>query len=116
MKEYQKISPIPRDEAEIIIQQGFPEAIALTLVRLAYHDPDWRWVQNLCIALSSHPDKWVRRTCVTCFGHLARIHGYIDKQKVMPVLNQLLQDPDVKGEAEDALEDLKVFLKNKGSE
>lgn len=111
MSKFQEILPIPRDEAENILQQGPPAEIALALVRLAYHDPDWKWVQDTCVRLSFHPDKFVRRTCATCFGHIARIHGRIEKQTVMPVLDRLLQDSDVKGEAEDALEDLSVFIK-----
>ena len=112
MNKYQGIAPITRREAEALIQFGSPEEISLALIRLAYHDPDWRWVQDLCISLSSHADKWVRRSSVTCFGHIARIHGVIDKDKVMPVLNRLLLDPEVKGEAEDAMGDLAVFIKN----
>jgi hypothetical protein len=111
MKKYQHITPISRSEAERIIEQGSPEEIALTLVRLAYYDPDWIWVQDSCIALSAHHEKWIRRTCATCFGHLARIHGKLEKQKVMPVLNRLLADPDAKGAAKDAIEDIEVFLK-----
>lgn len=86
------------------------EDIPLTLIRLAYYEPDWLWVQDLCISLSDHKDKWVRRACVTCFSHLARIHGRIEREKINPVLTRLLDDPDVFGYAEDTLEDLKVFL------
>jgi len=108
---YEKIEPISREEAEAIICNGDPEAIGLTLIRLAYHHRDWRWVQDLCIGLSEHEDKWVRRNCATCFGHLARIHRKIDLEKVNPVLRRLLNDADAHGWAEDTVEDFKVFLK-----
>lgn len=111
MSEYQEIMPISRSEAETIIRSGQPEAIALALIRLAYHDSDALWVQDLCIRLSGHKDKWVRRACVACFSHLARIHGKIEREKVNPVLTRLLDDPDVRGEAQDTIEELKVFLK-----
>jgi len=111
MSGYQEITPISRNMAERIISEGSPEDVALTLVRLAYHDPDWTWVQDACIRLSTHEDKWVRRACAICFGHLARIHGNVDKEKVLPILARLSEDFDVKGEAEDAIEDFKVFLK-----
>lgn len=51
---YQEITPISREQAKEIIRGNQPEAISLTLIRLAYHDPDWQWVQNLCIGLSDH--------------------------------------------------------------
>jgi hypothetical protein len=107
----QEISPIARSDAEKVLSEDSAEAIASVLVRLACHESDWKWIQNICIGLSSHADKWVRRTCVTCFGHLARIHHVIEREKVLPVLTRLLSDPDVRGEAEDAIEDLKKFLK-----
>jgi len=106
---YEKIEPISREEAEAIICNGDPEAIGLTLIRLAYHHRDWRWVQDLCIGLSEHEDKWVRRNCATCFGHLARIHRKIDLEKVNPVLRRLLDDADAHGWAEDIC--LKCFWK-----
>jgi hypothetical protein len=109
---YQKTEPISREEAQNIIREASPEAIPVTLVRLAYYDPDWIAVQNICIELSTHEDKWVRRTCAICFGHLARIHGKIEREKVDPVLNRLLADPETRGGAEDAIKDLKMFLKD----
>jgi hypothetical protein len=111
VNKFRQIDPISRNDAEGIFRNGTPSAIAVTLVRLAYHEPDWKWVQDKCIGFSSHSDVWVRRTCATCFGHIARIHGEIERDKVMVVLKRLLLDSDVKGEAEDTLEDFKVFLK-----
>jgi hypothetical protein len=111
MKKYQEITPISRSEAQRIFVQGGPDEISLTLVRLAYHDPDWMWVQDICISLSTHHDKWIRQTCVICFSHIARIHGKLERQKVMPVLNRLLHDPEVKGEVEVTIDGLEIFLK-----
>jgi hypothetical protein len=99
MSKYQEIDPISRDEAEKIIGEGSPERIALTLVRLAYHEPDWLWVHDLCVKLSLHSDKWVRRGCAASFGHFARIYGKIDTETVTRVLDRLVLDPEVTGEA-----------------
>ena len=82
MNKYEKIEPISRTEAEAVIRGGKTEDIPLTLVRLAYHEPDWLWVQDLCIGPSDHPDKSVRRVCAICFSHLARIHGKLEREKV----------------------------------
>ena len=111
MKKYQEVTPISRTDAQLVFAQCRTEEIPFTLVRLAYFDPDWKWVQDISIAFSTHPDKWVRRMCVICFSHLARIHGKLEKEKIMPVLHRLLQDPEVKGDVEDTLDELKIFLK-----
>jgi hypothetical protein len=110
MNKYEKIEPIARAEAEAIIRRDKTEDIPLTLVRLAYHEPDWRWVQDLCIGLSDHPDKSVRRVCAICFGHIARIHGKLERDKVSPVLRRLLSDAEVRGDAQDTIEELDIFL------
>jgi hypothetical protein len=111
MNKYEEIAPISPVEAEAVIRAGKTEDVPLTLIRLAYYEPDWRWVQDLCINLSNHKDKWVRRACATCFGHLARIHGKIEREKINPVLTRLLNDSDVSGYAQDTINDLDIFLK-----
>jgi hypothetical protein len=111
VRKYEEITPISRSEAEAIIRANRAENIPLALIRLAYFDPDWRWVQDLCISLSNHKDEWVRRACATCFIHLARIHGKLEREKVNPVLTRLLGDPEIKGDVESTIEELKIFLK-----
>ena len=111
MNKYVEVIPISRSDADTIIRGSDVKEIPLTLIRLAYHDPDWRWVQNLCIGLSNHKDKWVKRACVLCFSHLARIHRKLDRGKVDEVLSRLKDDPDVRGQVMDSIEELNVFLK-----
>lgn len=111
---YVEVEPIDRDEAEKLIASGDSECINFTLVRLAYHEPDWRWVEGLCLKLSTHEDWRVRAICATCFGHLARIHGELDTMQVMPVLRRLLDDALTKGYAEEAVDEIKIFLRGRG--
>lgn len=84
--------------------------IPLTLVRLAFHDSDWRWVQSRCLEYSGHPDADVRGAAVTCLGHIARIHRQLDLDEVLPVLERLHRDPDLFGHAEDSLNDIEHFM------
>jgi len=107
---YQKVEPIARGDGEAIIHNGPVKEIPLTLIRLAYFDTDWAWVQDKCISLSSHENVWVRRACVICFGHIARIHGTIDRAKVDPVLHRLRNDPEVASAVEEAYSDFQIFL------
>jgi hypothetical protein len=48
---------------------------------------------------------------VTALGHLARIHGEADLEKVLPLLEELTRDPVIGGRAEDALGDIRMFTK-----
>ena len=70
------------------------------------------WIQEQCLKiLNTNADKEVKSLAVTCLGHVARMHLKINKEKVMPVLNNLLSDPEFSGVASDALDDIEVFIK-----
>lgn len=64
--------PIERGEFERILQTGDAAPIAQALIAAAFHEPDWRWVQDHALQLLNYPDLDVRRCAVIVFGHLAR--------------------------------------------
>jgi HEAT repeat protein len=109
---YQEPYPITREEADSAFASGDPEQIADTLVNAAFHDPDWQWVQAKCLGFARSNAAAVRYIAATCLGHVARIHRQLDLDKVAPVLKELLNDPEiyVRGSAEDAIEDIKIFM------
>lgn len=112
--EYDDMPPITRTAAVNALNSGDPEAMSLALIRSAFHDPDWRWVQEQCLRLSTYPNLWVQRNCATCLGHIARLHGQLDTARVIPVLDMLAQYDDVASWAEAALEDVAVFIQGDG--
>jgi hypothetical protein len=69
---FEEVTPITREEAEDSFASADLWRIRDALVRAAFFDPDWRWVQNKCIDFSSHPDATVRIVVATCLGHVAR--------------------------------------------
>jgi hypothetical protein len=75
-------------------------------------EADRLWAQNQCLRFATHKDSFVRGVSATCLGHLARIHGKIDEDEVIPVVRQLLQDKDplTRAKAEDAISDFSIFL------
>ena len=109
-KVYRTTPPIARQEAEAAFSSGSPEQITDALVRVALNDPDWRWVQEQCLTFVNSPTSDVRRLAVTCLGHLARIHGELDRERVLPLLNDLRNDDEVSGSVEDTLEDIEAFV------
>jgi hypothetical protein len=109
---YEEVKPVSRDEAEVALSSGSPDALSRTLLSMAYHDDDWRWVQDTCITFTNHPDPEVSALAVTCLGHLARIHGVLDTDKVLPVLEKLRKDPKIAGRVDDALDDIKMYLQD----
>jgi hypothetical protein len=53
----------------------------------------------------------VKGLAITCIGHVVRMHLTINKEKVFPVLKEMLEDKELFGRVEDALDDMEVFLK-----
>lgn len=63
---------------------------------------DWRELQELYLGLLDHGDRQVRLLAATCLGHVARVHGRLDEDRVVPALER-------RG-ATNALDDIRTFL------
>ncbi len=109
---FEEINPMSRRYAEKVFQQHDAEKIEAALLRVTFHDEDWRWVQSYCLEFLKYPDKSVRTVAATCLGHLACIHGTLDINIVVPALKALLTDPDVAAEASNALDNIALFVRN----
>ena len=110
---YKDIKPITRQEAEVAFSSGITPIICDALISITYHDSDWKWVQEKCIYYCKHSEPDIRGLAATCIGHLARIHGTLEMQPVLVCLNELLKDPQVSGRAQDALDDIEVYISEK---
>jgi hypothetical protein len=109
--QYKAVVERSRPEIEILLRSSDATEIADALLSAAYYEPDWKWVQGQCMSFSRHADKNVRWVSVVCFGHLARIHRQLDLKPVLQRLVEMKADPLVASAAEDALEDIRFFLK-----
>jgi hypothetical protein len=99
-----------RPELEALLESGKQSAIIEALLSAAYYDPDWRWVQGVCLRFLDDTDVWVKTNAATCLGHIARIHKNLDLELVLPKLLPLKGDPTIGPRVEDALEDIRFFL------
>lgn len=104
---YQEPHSISREETEAAFASRDPERIALALVNVAFHDADWRWVQERCLSFTHDDVAAVRQVAVTCLGHVARVHRQLDLERVLPALDELSRDSEV--QVEDALDDIHMF-------
>jgi hypothetical protein len=109
--QYQEITPVDRHEAEVIFDGNDLDMTRVTLVRVAYHEPDHVWAQDCCLRFCDHEDSQVRAVAAICLGHIARIHGKLDLHKVMPVMRRLLKEQPIAGQVEDALDDIKRYVR-----
>ena len=107
--EFREVFPFERTELERLLNSGNDTAITDALLSAAYYDADWKWVQAACLRFLNHPERTVRWTAATCLGHVARIHRQLDLETVVPRLMELKADPSI--DVEDAIEDIKFFLR-----
>jgi hypothetical protein len=108
---YVEVLKRDRSEVESLLRSPNPNDVMDGLLSAAYHDTDWKWVQGECLAHLAHNERSVRRLSATCLGHVARIHKQLDLELVLPRLLRLEDDPDVGGNVQDALDDIRVYLR-----
>jgi len=110
---YTQIGPWNHADVEQAILSDDIEALLQAVIGIALHDDDWRYAQDLCVRLSSHPNFNVRGNAVLSLGHIARVHRRLDQAMVQPIIRNALRDSHdfVRGQAECAVGDTKFFLK-----
>ncbi|KCZ96654.1 hypothetical protein HPO_18852 [Hyphomonas polymorpha PS728] len=88
------------------------EYLALLPIDFSMNPPEDVNVESVCIALSTHPDVFVRGNAMIGFGHLARVTRKLNKARVKPILEAALHDmePSVRGKADDAMDDIENYL------
>jgi len=94
------------------LKSNEPKRIIDALISLAFNDDDLEFVENLCIEFSHNDNNNIRSIAILCFGHLARIHGHLNTDKVLPIVKGALIDKSeiVRGQAENAKDDIYQYL------
>lgn len=110
--QYEEPVLMSHEDAERALQSTNPEETCAALLSIALHDPDWRWAQEQCLRCLQHASEQVRALAPTCLGHVARIHGHLDMERVLPVLTEFRRHPALAGRVEDALDDIVMFLEH----
>jgi hypothetical protein len=97
-------------EVRAALERGGSSAdVAGLLVGAALHEEDPAAVQALCLELLAGADRALAAVAATCLGHLARIHGTSDPDRVVPALLAARADPAIGGRADDALDDIATY-------
>lgn len=109
---YQPLEPVSKDEAESRFASGDAQLTAETLISIALNYPDNAWVEKYISRFAAHQHPDVRRAAALSLGHLARIHGYVG-DSALTAVQALIDDEDMSGAVDDALEDVKMFTQRK---
>ena len=111
--QYREIGPWKHADVEQALRSDDVEALRIAVIGVSMHDDDWRYAQDLCVRLSSHPHFNVRANAVLGFAHIARVHRRLDRVVVQPIIQRALHDGDdyVREHAHSAVDDTGIYLK-----
>ena len=95
------------------ISSADPDVIIHGLLRLSLSELDFREAQRQALHHASHIDDGVRGIAILCLGHIARVYGQLDLAAAEPLVRTALKDASnfVRGHADSAREDIRLFLK-----
>jgi hypothetical protein len=103
--------PKPRTKAQLAadLSSGDSATIATALTSAALHHPDRAYVESLIVKFIRHDDPRIRGVSALAAGHVARIRRQLSAE-IVPLIEALLADDRTSGKAQDALDDIKMFI------
>lgn len=106
----QDSSGFDKSTVEKELVSGDVKKVCDALLSVAFYEPDWQWAQEKFLEFLENENPDIRGLSVTCLGHVARIHGKLDKRRVITALNNHLDDRVISGQVEDVLDDIAMFV------
>lgn len=110
---YEPIKKYSEAEINKAIADNNTDELFYAVLSVALYSDDFEYAEKICIQLSNHEHFNVRGNAIQGFGHIARIHGKLNKGKTKPIIENALQDENeyIRGNANDAKDNTKLFLK-----
>jgi hypothetical protein len=110
--EYRPIKAWTHEAVEEALAANDPDLLLHAVIAVSTTEFDWRFAQSLCVRLASHEHCNVRGNAVLGFGHIARVHGHLERAVVQPIISAALHDEEafVRQQAQCAREDTMFFL------
>ncbi|WP_057913623.1 CPCC family cysteine-rich protein [Peribacillus muralis] len=105
---------IEKNEESInLINSEVIEEVITGLLRLVGSSNNLDFVQDIMIDFSEHEDATIRGTAIRCFGHIAKKYEKINKNLILLMINQGLQDKStfVRKQSRSALVDINFYIK-----
>ncbi len=107
-------TPITLSDEEIMaaITNDEVETLVDLPIKLGFKHESWRFVQEVCVRLSAHPDSRIRANAMQGLYFTAFFHKRLEQDIVQPVLLRGLKDehPDVAFSAQDSLTNISSLL------
>ena len=110
---YEEIEIKKNEDYFHLIKSGKTDNVIQGLLGLVHYGEGIRLIQDTLVKYSKSENENIRGIAILCFGHLARIDGQIDKELVLPIVNEGLVDNSsfVQSHSNSALDDINSFVK-----
>jgi len=112
MLKYNEVTEMSPTQIESELATRIPHRVINAVLSASMFERDLDWAQDIAIghADEDNPAE-VRAIAIQALGHIARIYGAVDVERVLPVLEKALADKDrrIAAQAETALDDLRQF-------
>ena len=101
-------------DVEAVVAQNDPMEVLYVPIAVGMNADafDRRWAEDICLSLSRHPHFNVRGNALLGLGHIARVCGELDLERVASLISEGLRDEHefVRGHAEAAASDIEIYL------
>jgi hypothetical protein len=108
---YEAIPYRERAELELLLASRDPEDVASALFSAAWHDPDWQWVESVCLTHLKSESVQIRRAATTSLELIAVVHKKLHLDLVLPALHDALSDVEIAGDVEMTLSIIRNLIR-----
>jgi hypothetical protein len=111
-KMFQDLEQFSAGDVAAAVERNDPEELQLVSITIALSGPDQRLAEETCLTLSASAHRKVRAHAVMSLGYIARRFRRLDEQRVKPVIEAALVEPDeyVRTHAKAAADEICQFL------
>ena len=109
---HEEPSPITEKEVFRAIEEDDIERLMTVCIDLGFNHDNWRFIQDIGVRLSEHPNATVRGNAFYGIEYAARFNGRVEKSIVKPVLLRGLRDDDeeVVRKAQNAIDNINHLM------
>ena len=108
---YENPRSIAKEAAEAILLKGNSSEMCSALMSIALYEKDLSQAQDLVFPNFLSTNKDIAQAAITSVGHLARLHGQIDLDRLNFLLERMIYKAELSGNIEDMFNDIEVFCK-----
>ncbi|CAI8923307.1 HEAT repeat domain-containing protein [Pseudomonas sp. IT-P44] len=99
------------DEAVSLLDTGLETSIVTALISIGLNEQDRFWAQTICLKYLDSGSERVVASAITSLGHIARRHGTLDMNAVLPALDTAkTKFPALEATVADTLDDIETFI------